>query len=73
MSSPDQLPHPWSALASKYGGPTGLCRKLRIARSTLFRWAKGIITPGSENQAILAGLFAKHNLPLPTYRTLRPE
>lgn len=73
MPRPDQLPQPWSALASRYGGATQLSAKLHVSYSTLYRWARGVMTPDEDNQAILAGLFAKHNLPLPVYRTLRPE
>ena len=72
MPQADLFPQPWSALASRYGGPVQLALKLSVSYSTLYRWARGIMTPDEDNQAILAGLFEKHNLPIPVYRTLRP-
>lgn len=47
---PIELPEPWLTLATRAGGAGELCEALSVSRSTLARWAAGVV-PGPHVRA----------------------
>lgn len=57
---------PWRDLADAAGGFSALADELGLkARSSLYKWVKGIQTPNGPSKAIIANVAAKYSLPNP--------